>query len=149
MERDGAGVLAMVEYVEARAQAGLIKGPTVGYLRTLFELEAEVGPSRFEAGLQVEAEESARQGAAKRAEQDRSRREREARAEAEAWFEALPEAEQQALEAAFLAAANPVDAELFRAKGRSYTGFRFFVQRTWRETRAAQHLGVAPSKSDI
>lgn len=140
--RDETRALATVDYVEARAKAGSIKGSTAGYLRTLFELEAEVGPSPFAAGLQAEAEESAerarqREAAAKRAEQDRSRRDREARAEAQAWFEALPAAAQQALEAAFLAEANPVDAGMFRAKGRPYTGFRLFVQRTWRETRPA------------
>ena len=47
------------------------------------------------------------------------------------------------LETVFLVEANSVDAGMFRTKGRSYAGFRFFVQRTWREIRR-----ITPSKSD-
>jgi hypothetical protein len=46
------------------------------------------------------------------------------------WFGALPEGERRALEAAYLAGANPFDADHFRKKGSGYTGFRFFVKKT-------------------
>jgi len=52
---DEARALAVVEYVEARAKQGHVKGSTAGYLRTVFESGAEVGPSAFEAGLKAQA----------------------------------------------------------------------------------------------
>lgn len=138
IQQDEARLLATVEHVEARAKAGKIKGPAAGYLRVLFEPGAEFGPSRFEADLQAqarEAEEAARRGRqreaeAKRAEAEHFERERKAMDLAMEWFGALPEGERRALEAAYLAGANPFDADHFRKKGSGYTGFRFFVKKT-------------------
>jgi hypothetical protein len=116
----------------------MVKGSAAGYLRTLFEIGAEVGPSLFESGLKAQAEEAARRGRqqeaeAKQAEAAKDRRERDAMEQAAAWFEALPEEAKMAVETAFMAEANPIDADQFRRKGRRYTGFRFFVQKTWQK----------------
>jgi hypothetical protein len=146
IKQDKARVLATVEYVEARAKDGKVKGSVAGYLRSLFENRAEVGPSEFEAGLKAQAgaaAEAARLGKqqeaeAKRTEAERIKRERDAMNLAMEWFEALPEADKQALEAAFLAEANGVDAGLFKKKGRGYTGFCFFVKKAWKKSRAAE-----------
>jgi len=56
--KDEARASATVEYVEARAKQGLIKGSAAGYLRTLFESGAEVGPSVFETELEAQARET-------------------------------------------------------------------------------------------
>jgi plasmid replication initiation protein len=48
LRQDEGRVRAALEYVEARAQQGRIKGSTAGYLRALFEGGAELGPSAFE-----------------------------------------------------------------------------------------------------
>jgi hypothetical protein len=138
IQQGEARALAAVEHVGAQAKAGKIKGPAAGYLRTLFDLGAEFGPPRFEADLQAqarEAEEAARRGRqreaeAKRAEAEHFERERKAMDLAMEWFGALPEGERRALEAAYLAGANPFDADHFRKKGSGYTGFRFFVKKT-------------------
>jgi hypothetical protein len=78
LQQDEPRVLATVEYVEARAQAGQIKGSTAGYLRSLFEGGAEIGPSKFEAGLKaqaVQAADSARCAEAGRRAQAKAERE--------------------------------------------------------------------------
>jgi hypothetical protein len=59
IQQDKARSLAAVEYVEARAKNGQIKGSTAGYLRTVFEGGAQIGPSAFEADLTVQAREAA------------------------------------------------------------------------------------------
>jgi hypothetical protein len=99
--RDEARVSATVEYVEARAKRGMIKGSPAGYLRTLFEDGAEVGKSTFEAELEAQARETeaqAREAAdvAKRAEAEKrakAKADREAKDRAKAAVLALaPEA---------------------------------------------------------
>jgi hypothetical protein len=90
--RDEARAGATVEYVEARAKRGMIKGSTAGYLRTLFEDGAEVGPSAFETGLEAQAREteakareaadSARRAEAEKRAKDKADREAKDRAKA-------------------------------------------------------------------
>lgn len=138
IREDAARALATVDYVEARAKNGQIKGSTAGYLRTLFDLGADVGPSVFEAGLKAQAEQAValakqQEAGAKQAKAEKSKREQEAMEQAMGWFEALPEADKQAVDVAFLADANPIDANLFKKKGRIYTGFRFFIQKNWKD----------------
>ena len=86
VKQDEARALATVEHVEARAKAGLIKGSAAGYLRTLFELGAEVGGSAFEAGLKAQA------GAAARAAEEARRAEAAERAGKRAEAEAADRA---------------------------------------------------------
>jgi hypothetical protein len=74
IKQDEARALVTVEHVETRAKDGQIKGSTAGYLRTLFEIGAEFGPSAFEAGLKARASEAAE--SAKRAEAARRAKER-------------------------------------------------------------------------
>jgi plasmid replication initiation protein len=72
-------VLAAVEYVEARAKNGQIKGSAAGYLRSVFESGAEIGPADFEAAIKEQARlvaASARRAEAER--QAKARAEREA-----------------------------------------------------------------------
>lgn len=139
--QDEARARATVEHVEGLAKSGQVKKSTAGYLRSLFENEAEVGPSAFDAQLKAEkaqaqeaarrAEEEARKQAseAKRADAERRRRELAELDQAMASFEALPVGVQNALEAQFLAESQGIDADLFKKKGRSYTGFRLFVKK--------------------
>ena len=111
IQQDEARALAAVDYVEARALAGLVKGSAAGYLRTVFESAAELGPSAFEAGLKAQAGAAAQ--AKRKAEADAKRQaaaEAQARAEKNeaerlallARFQALPEAGRESLIAAFL-----------------------------------------------
>lgn len=98
IKQDEARVLATVEYVEARAKAGLVKGATAGYLRTLFESGAEVGQSAFEADLKAQAKAEA--AAKKRAEAEnrlQAKAEREALERARVAVSALPPDERLAL----------------------------------------------------
>jgi hypothetical protein len=91
LKLDEARVSATVEYVEARARNGQIKGSAAGYLRTLFESGAELGPSAFEAGLKAQA--AAAADAQKRAEagqRAKQRAEREAEDRAKDAINALP-----------------------------------------------------------
>lgn len=142
IKQDESRALAAVEYVEARAKAGQVKGSATGYLRTVFQSGADIGPSSFEAGLKARADAAAQavkqtrqqEAEAKRAEDGKRRREQEAMEQSMAWFDALLEAERQALEAAFLAQANAVDAKQFRKKRNGSLGFRFFVKKTWIDT---------------
>ena len=102
IQQDQASALATVEYVEARAQKGQIKGSTAGYLRTLFEGGAEVGPSAFEAGLAAQARESA--DAARCAEAEKrakAKADREAKDRVKATVQALPPAARLALAAEY------------------------------------------------
>jgi len=46
---------SVVEYVEARAKNKKIKGSTAGYIRTLYESDAKVGKTPFEAKKEQEA----------------------------------------------------------------------------------------------
>jgi plasmid replication initiation protein len=79
IKQDEARVLAAAKYVEARIQAGQIKGSAAGYLRSVFESGAEIGPSEFEAALKEQARVAAE--SARRAEADKRAK---ARAEREA-----------------------------------------------------------------
>jgi Initiator Replication protein len=137
IQQDEARALAAVDYVEARALAGLVKGSTAGYLRTLFESGAEFGPSAFEAGLKAQAGASA---PAKRKAEAAAKRQAAAEAKARAEkneaerlallerFQALPEAGREGVVAAFL----DTDAEAragFKRKGFESPFFLFpFVQ---------------------
>jgi hypothetical protein len=137
IRQDEARALAAAGYVEARARDGLVKGSASGYLRAVFESGAGIGPSGFEQAREAQAREAAeaarRQAeAAKRAEAGRLARQREEAERALAWFQALPDARQAALEAQFLAGANDVDAGLFKKRGRQCTGFRVFLKQAWR-----------------
>jgi hypothetical protein len=142
--QDEARARATVEYVEGRAKRGQVKGSTAGYIRTLFEGGAEVSKSDFEEGLEArsrEAAESARRSEqqkaeARRAEADRRDRERDALGLALEWFKALPEAERRAVEDAYLAESNSIDAGIFRQKGHQYTGFRIYVKKMWKKAGA-------------
>jgi plasmid replication initiation protein len=84
--KDEARARATVEYVEARAKRGMVKGSTAGYLRTLFEDGAEVGKSTFEAELEAQARETEAQ--ARNAADMAKRAEAEKRAKAKADREA-------------------------------------------------------------
>jgi hypothetical protein len=134
--QDEARALAAAAYVEDRARKGEIRGSAAGYLRTVFESGAELGPSASGAGFKAQADETAaarrREAEAKRAGEERSKREREAMDLAQAWFDGLPEADKLALENAFLAEANSIDAGLFKKKGRACAGFRFFATKAWK-----------------
>jgi hypothetical protein len=102
IKQDEARALATVEYVEARAKQGQIKGSAAGYLRTLFENGAEVGPSEFEAGLAAQAQAAAE--AAKRAEADKrakAKAQRDAKDAIKAAVQALPPAARLALAAEY------------------------------------------------
>jgi hypothetical protein len=88
IKQDEARALAVVEYVEARAKQGQVKGSAAGYLRAVFESGAEVGPSAFEAGLKAQARETA--DSARRAEAEK-------RAKAKADSEARDRAKAAAL----------------------------------------------------
>jgi len=57
IKQDEARAQTAVEYTEAKARKGQVKGSTAGYLRTVFESGADLGPSVFEAGLVVQARE--------------------------------------------------------------------------------------------
>lgn len=137
IKQDEARVLALVEYVEARAKQGLIKGSTAGYLRVLFETGAEVSQSSFDAGLKAQASEAAeasrlgkqQEAETKRIEAEKRKQERAEIDQALVWFEGLPEGIKKALETEFLAEANSVDAGIFKKKGRDYIGFRLFVKK--------------------
>jgi Initiator Replication protein len=107
IQQDEARALAAAGYVEARAKAGLIKGSAAGYLRTVFESGAELGPSAFEAGLKQPAETAAQ--ANKRAEAEsraKLRAEREAFEQARAAVLALSPAERLALAAEYRSGAG-------------------------------------------
>lgn len=140
IRHDAARALAAAEYVEAKAAQGQIKGSTGGYLRSVFMSGAELGPSAFEQAAKAksrEAAEAARQAKQREADAERAGKEKRQREQAETeqameWFEALPVAERQALQAAFLADANPIDAGQFRKRGPSYTGFRLFTKKAWK-----------------
>jgi hypothetical protein len=91
IKQDEARVLAALEYVEARVKAGQVNGPTAGYLRTVFESGAELGPTAFEADRKAQAKQEAE--ARKRAEAERraqAKAEREAMARAQAAVKELP-----------------------------------------------------------
>lgn len=98
MLKDEARARATVEYVEARAKQGQIKGSAAGYLRTLFDDGAEVGKSAFEAGLEAQAREAAdsarRIEAGKRA---KAKADREATDRAKAAVQSLPPESRSAL----------------------------------------------------
>lgn len=91
IKQDPARVAAVLDYVEAKIQKGEIQGKAAGYLRTVFESGAELGPSKFEADLKAKAKEEAE--AKKRAEAElraQAKAEREALARAQAAVKALP-----------------------------------------------------------
>lgn len=98
---------ARLDYVEARAAQGLIHGSTAGYLRRLWDSEAEVGPSAFTA-------EQAAQRAV--AEADQRRAEALRRAEADAALAAQDRA------VAALRALSPAQREDFAAAYRAGDG---------------------------
>jgi hypothetical protein len=144
IKQDEARVLATVEYVDARAKAGQIKGSAAGYLRTLFENGAEVGPSVFNVKVKTQADEAAeamrrvwqQEAAARRAETEKFNRDWDVMGVALAWFKTLSDAEKQVLEAAFMAEANIFDVKNFQQIGTTYTGFRFFVRKIWKANAA-------------
>lgn len=141
IQKNEARAQAAVAYVEAQAKAGQLNGPTAGYLHTVFESGADIGASAPNAELKVQTDAASaarrvwqQEAEAQRAEAEKARREREAMDTAMAWFETLPKSEKQALETAFLAEANVIDAGRFRKNGSASLGFRFFVKRAWRAT---------------
>lgn len=71
---------------------------------------------------------------AKRAKAEQSERSKTEKELSAAWFEALPDADKEAMGRAYVAKANAVDAGLFKRNGYKYTGFLFFVKRTWLES---------------
>ena len=83
VKQDAARVLATLDYVEGRIQKGEVKGSAAGYLRTVFESGAELGPSPFQADLKAKAREEA---------EAKQRAEAERRAQAKAEREALERA---------------------------------------------------------
>jgi len=83
IKQDAARVLATLDYVEGRIQKGEVKGSAAGYLRTVFESGAELGPSPFQADLKAKAREEA---------EAKQRAEAERRAQAKAEREALERA---------------------------------------------------------
>lgn len=104
---DPARTEARLDYVEARARDSLIQGSTAGYLRRLWDSEAEVGPSAFTA-------EQAAQRAV--AEADQRRAEALRRAEADAALAAHDRA------VAALRALSPAQREAFAAAYRAGDG---------------------------
>ena len=90
IKQDESRALAAAEYVEARAMAGQIKGSTAGYLRTVFESGADLGPSAFEADLKAQAKAAAEAKRRAEAEQRAKKKaEQEALARAKAAVQAL------------------------------------------------------------
>jgi plasmid replication initiation protein len=78
IKQDEARALAAVAYVEARAQNGQVKGSAAGYLRSVFESGAEIGPSDFEAAIKEQARVAA--ATARRAEAEQRAKEKAERA---------------------------------------------------------------------
>ena len=138
-------VQAMADHVEALARAGKVKGATGGYLRRMVDLEAEAGPSAFQAGVKAEAQ-AARQAQhqaesdAKRERAEKERKSLDDEAKSAEWFKSLPEESQMALERAFLEKANRIDAQQFKKLARSCMGFCLYVKKTWKERRAPDGL---------
>jgi len=98
IKQDEARALAALDYVEAKIQKGEIKGSAAGYLRTVFESEAELGPSAFQADAKAQAKQEAE--ARKRAEAEQraqAKAEREALDKAKAAVKALPALERLVL----------------------------------------------------
>lgn len=151
LKQDATQVEKLLAYVEAKATAGQIKGATGGYLRKLFELGAEVGPSPFEANLQAQAEAQAKAQAdatqaerrraaeTQRAEAEAQRRRQTEKAQALTWFKALSAEQQTAMGLAYIAESNPFDVNSFKQKGYSYIGFQSFAQRQWRTAAKLVH----------
>lgn len=83
IKQDPARVLAALDYVEAKIQKGEIQGKAAGYLRTVFESGAELGPSAFEADAKAKAKQET---------EARKRAEAEQRAQAKAEREAVDRA---------------------------------------------------------
>lgn len=83
LKQDAARAQAAVDYVEAKARGGQVKGSTAGYLRAVYESGAALGPSVFEVKLQAQA---------KAAAAEKQRAEAERRAQARADREALERA---------------------------------------------------------
>ena len=79
IKRDEAHALASADYVEAKAKAGQVKGSAAGYLRTVFESGADLGPSAFEADLKAKARDAAE---AKKREEAEKRRQDQAKIKA-------------------------------------------------------------------
>lgn len=79
IKRDEARVLASADYVEAKAKAGQVKGSTAGYLRTVYESGADLGPSAFEAEQKAKDREAAK---VKNQEEAEKRRQDQAKAKA-------------------------------------------------------------------
>jgi hypothetical protein len=97
-KQNEARALAALDYVESKIQKGEIKGSAAGYLRTVFESEAELGPSAFEADAKAQAKQEAE--ARKRAEAEQraqAKAEREALNKAKAAVKALPALERLVL----------------------------------------------------
>jgi hypothetical protein len=78
LKQDEARARAAAAYVEARAQNGQIKGSAAGYLRSVFESGAEIGPSDFEAAIKEQARVAA--ASARRAEAEQRAKEKAERA---------------------------------------------------------------------
>jgi hypothetical protein len=74
LKQDEARARAAVAYVEARAGNGQIKGSAAGYLRSVFESGAEIGPSDFEAAIKEQARVAA--ATARRAEAEQRAKEK-------------------------------------------------------------------------
>jgi hypothetical protein len=73
IRQDEARAKVAVDYVEARAKKGQVRGSTAGYIRTVFESGAEINqPSEFEAGQKALVAEEAE--AKKRDEAEKRRR---------------------------------------------------------------------------
>ena len=71
---------------------------------------------------------------AKRAEAEKTARNRAEMDRAFKWFEALPEEGRKAMESEFLAESNPIDIGGFKKSGHGFIGFRFFVKKKWQST---------------
>jgi len=138
-------VQAMLDHVEALARAGKVKGATGGYLRRMVELEADAGPSAFQANVKAEAQ-AARQAErqaeadAKQEREEKERKRLEDGAKSAEWFKSLPDESQMALEQAYLGQANRIDAQQFKKLGRSCMGFCLYVKKIWKERGAPDGL---------
>ena len=71
---------------------------------------------------------------AKRADAEKTARNRAEMDRAFKWFEALPEEGKKAMESEFLTESNPIDVGGFKKSGHGFIGFRFFVKKKWQST---------------
>jgi hypothetical protein len=97
LRQDQERVRFALEYVETRVRQGQIKGSTAGYLRTLLEGGAEIGPSAAEVQREAQARAAETAQCAEAQQRSQDLREQEDRKQARAAVLALPPKTRSAL----------------------------------------------------